>query len=487
MKVLDLEQIRYAEKTAVSSGLFSYADLMEKAGKAVCAEIVSRYDVKDKKVLIIAGNGNNGGDGLVCANLLRECGANVYFMFPIGIPKTDTAITFIEPVADLPVISDLTDSYDLYIDALFGIGLNRALTPKIEAIIEKLNSYKGIKIAVDVPSGVIADGGRSSKVFKADLTVTFIGYKLCQLLPDTSDSCGEIVLNTLDIDVKDNYSYRTIEPPIEKKFSKNSHKGTFGTTLHICGSYGMCGAAILAARASAVSGAGIVKSVVCDKNYTAFTQSVPEAVTVPVGTSADGTLILGDKALQTALLGASSLLIGCGLGSSDAVKTFVHRALQVSKVPTVLDADGINAIASDISILSKTEAPIIITPHPGEMAKLLNITAADVQSNRVKCAKKLACGYNCVVVLKGANTIVAAPSGEVYFNITGNYGMAKGGSGDVLSGIIAALLANGYDTLTAALYGVYVHGAAGDRAAKKYSKRGMLPSDIIRELKYISY
>ena len=487
MKVLDVQQIRYAEKTAVSSGLFSYADLMQKAGQAVFDEIIERYDVAGKKALIIAGNGNNGGDGLVCADLLRKCGAQVYFMFPLGVPNTDTAKNFIEPILDLPVVTEIADLFDFYIDALFGIGLNRPLTPQIEALINKVNTFGGTKIAVDVPSGVIADSGKFSAVFRADLTVTFIGYKLCQLLPLTSDYCGEVVLNTLDIDVKDNYSYSIIEPPVFKKFNKNSHKGTFGTTLHICGSYGMCGAAILAARASAVTGAGIVKSVVCDKNYPAFTQSVPEAVTVPAETSQDGTLILGDKALHFALTGVSSLLIGCGLGGGDAIKTLVNRLLQISKVPTVLDADGINAVASDISILSKTEAPIIITPHPGEMARLLKIDVAEVEQNRVKCAKKLACGYNCVVVLKGANTIVAAPSGEVFFNITGNYGMAKGGSGDVLSGIIAALLANGYDPLTAACYGVYVHGAAGDRAAAKYTKHGMLPSDIISELKYVSF
>ena len=214
---------------------------------------------------------------------------------------------------------------------------------------------------------------------------------------------------------------------------------------------------------------------------------MPEAVTVPVATTPDGAPLVTDKTLYFALSGVSSLLIGCGLGRGEAVKSTVIRALNITDVPTVLDADGINAIAADISILSNVKAPVIITPHPGEMARLLNINAQDVQQNRVRCAKSIACEYNCVVVLKGANTIVAAPGGEIFFNVTGNYGMAKGGSGDVLSGIISALLANGYSPLDAAKTAVYVHGEAGDCAAKKYSKRGILPSDIISELKRITF
>ena len=487
MKVLDVNQIRYAEKTAVSNGLFSYTDLMKKAGDALFDEIAARYEIVGKRFLIVAGNGNNGGDGFVCAKRLNDSGAIVTLLLPLGAPQTETARHFFDCVSSYTTVREPDDSFDFYIDALFGIGLNRPLTSEIELLINKLNSYSGVKIAVDVPSGVIADGGRFSAVFKADLTVTFIGYKLCQLLPNTSDFCGEVAINGLGIDTKDNYSYSVIEPPLPKVYSKNSHKGMFGTTLHICGSYGMCGAAVLAARAAAVSGAGIVKSIVADRNYCAFTSSVPEAVTIPVFTNGYGVPVVGDKTLYSALASASSLLIGCGLGRGEAANDLVLRALNFTTVPTVLDADGINAVASNISILGRVKAPLIITPHPGEMARLLNISASDVNDNRVKCAKALACSYNCVVVLKGANTIVAAPGGEIFFNVTGNYGMAKGGSGDVLSGIISALLANGFSPLDAALTAVYVHGAAGDNAARKFTRRGMLPSDIISELKLITF
>jgi NAD(P)H-hydrate epimerase len=206
-----------------------------------------------------------------------------------------------------------------------------------------------------------------------------------------------------------------------------------------------------------------------------------------VETAASGAPVVYDKTMLSALSGANSLLVGCGIGRSDEAKAAVKKALLYTNVPAVIDADGINAVAGDISILKNVNSEVILTPHPGEMARLLNTTVEDVEANRVVAAKRFACDNGCIVVLKGANTIVAAPNGEVYFNVTGNYGMAKGGSGDVLGGIIAALLANGYDALTAALTAVYVHGKAGDAAAEKYTKRTMTPCDIIGELKFISF
>lgn len=487
MKVLTYEQIKNVEKSAVESGRFSYTDLMRNAGKAVFNAIEERYEIIGKRVLIIVGNGNNGGDGLVVAGLLRNAGAFVELYMPLGMPQSETAKTFLNTISDLPICNTIYKNYDFYIDALFGIGLSRLLSDDIAFLIGSINGKSGVKIAIDIPSGMFADGGSAQAVFSADLTVTFIGYKLCQLLPDTSSYCGEVILDELGIDIYNNYSYSIIEPPKAHQYDKNSHKGTFGTALLICGSYGMCGAEILSAKAALVSGAGIVKAVVCDKNYSAFTGAVPEAVTIPVETSASGTPVIYEKTALSALSNASALLIGCGLGHSDDAVSTVRKFLSFTNVPTVIDADGINAIARDISILRNIKAPYILTPHPGEMARLLNTTVADIENNRVRYAKTFACTHQCTVVLKGANTIVASPDGEVFFNTIGNYGMAKGGSGDVLSGIIVALLANGYDTLSAALTAVYVHARSGDRAAKKYSRRTMLPSDIIKELKFISF
>ena len=487
MKVLTSLQIKNAEKSAVLNGLFSYADMMKNAAKSIFNEITARYEIIGKKFLIITGKGNNGGDGIVLARLLKNSGANVKFYFPLGYPETSPAADFLDDIGSIPVCTDLNADYDFYVDALFGIGFHGLLEPQIAEMILAVNGKNGVRIAVDIPSGMYADGGKDSVVFCADLTVTFIGYKLCQLLPPTSALCGEVVLKDLGIDVSRDYSYNVIEPPAARVYPKTFHKGNFGTVLTICGSYGMCGAGILSAKAAAISGAGIVKSVVCDKNYTAFTSAVPEAVTVPVETSLNGAPFIYDKKIFSAINAADSLLIGCGLGQSDEVFTGVTKILPGIKTPTVIDADGINVLARNINILKNVEAPLVLTPHPGEMARLLGTTVDDIENHRVLYAKKFACEYKCVLVLKGANTVVASENGEVYFNVTGNYGMAKGGSGDVLAGIIAALIANGYDTLDAALTAVYVHGLAGDMAAKKYTKRTMLPSDIIEELKFISF
>ena len=487
MKVMTPVQIKNAEKTAVFGGRFSYTDLMKKAGKAVFDEVAARYDYIGKRFLVVVGSGNNGGDGLVVADLLRQSGAFVTMYMPFGAPKSDPARDFLKAVSDIPVCAGVSGEYDFYIDALFGIGFNRTLTDDIQYLIDVLNRKSGVKISVDIPSGMFSDGSYSPKMFRADLTVTFIGYKLCQLMPETSSYCGEVVLNELGIDTNGEYSYSVIEKPVQKIFDKNAHKGTFGTALLICGSYGMCGAGILSTRAAVTSGAGIVKTVVCDKNYTALTQSVPEAVTIPVETSSGGAPVLYDKTILSAIGGATALVIGCGLGRSDEITSAVKRVIRFTNIPTVIDADGINAVSGDISILRNVKAPMILTPHPGEMARLLNTSVEDVEAHRVGYAKKFACDFQCVLALKGANTVVAAPNGEVYFNITGNYGMAKGGSGDILSGIIVALLANGYDTLNAALTAVYVHGKAGDNAAKKYTKRTVTPGDVLEELKFISF
>ena len=487
MKVLTYSQIKTAEETAVNNGLFSYVEMMQNAGDAAFEVINQRYLVTGKRFLIIAGCGNNGGDGIVLANKLKNIGALVSIFYPLGIPATDTASGFIADAGDIPVINRIDGEFDYYVDALFGIGFNRMLSPEIKEVIDTVNSRSGVKIAVDLPSGVFCDGGMAQTAFRADLTVTFIAYKLCLLLPPTSSFCGEIILEDIGVDVGNNYSYGIIEKEKAPVFDKNSHKGIFGTALLVCGSYGMCGAQILSAKAAAVSGAGIVKSIVCDKNYTAFTQSVPEAVTIPVETSDGGAPVVYERTLLSAVNGADALLIGCGLGNTDEAKSLVKKVLTLSNIPTVLDADGINAIAGNISIISNANYPLILTPHPGEMARLLNTTVEDVQNNRVVYAKRFACENRCVLVLKGANTVVAAPNGEVFFNVTGNYGMAKGGSGDVLSGIIVALLANGCDPLTAAKTAVYVHGKAGDAAARRYTKRTMLPSDLLKEIKRISF
>ncbi len=485
MKVLLSNQIKTAEDNAVSDGIFSYAELMKIAGDTATKEILKRYQIIGKKVCVLCGSGNNGGDGLVIAGNLKNRGADVCLLTPIGFPSTDTALVFKEYVSDIKILNDFTEDFDIVIDALFGIGLNRFLSENIAKLINKINKYNCTKIAIDVPSGVFCDGGEVQCAFNADLTLTFSAYKPCQLLPQTSKFCGETVVLDIGLPLED-YAYLTIDIPEKVNRPKISHKGTFGTALLFCGSYGMCGAEILAARAALRSGVGIVKALVCDKNYQPFTTSVPEAVTIPVGTDVGGSPMVYDRTILSSLSNSNALLIGCGLGRSDEAKKLVLRTLEKTQIPTVIDADGINALQGGIDIIRKINAPVILTPHPAEMARICDTTTDAIESNRIKFAKKFSIENGCYLVLKGTNTIVATPNGRIFFNTTGNDGLATGGSGDVLSGMIVSRLAQGYDPLTAILNSVWLHGAVADKLAGIMPTRAILPSDIIEGLKTIS-
>lgn len=487
MKILSCEQLRAAENAAFAKGIAA-AELMRRAGFAAAEEIVSRYPAESRSVLIICGNGNNGGDGLVIASRLAERGCGVSVVFPLGEPKTDTARCYYPLPENVKTAAAEKNAEGLgektlIVDALFGIGLSRGISGAAAEIIRLANKARAIRIAIDVPSGVFCDNGRiEGEVFCADLTLTFIAAKPCFFLPEASEYCGEIKVLDIGAPISE-YKYRTVEPPVFPPRKKNSHKGSFGKALLLCGSYGMCGAEILAARAALRTGAGIVGAMVCDKNYSAFCGSVPEAVVLPVQTAASGAASPAPGVLPAWIATGSALLIGCGLGTSAEAKAAVKTALLSTEIPTVLDADGINAVSGSIELLKKTRASLILTPHPGEMARLCDTDIAHIESDRPGYASRLAAQVGCSVILKGANTVIALPNGNIYFNTTGNPGLATGGSGDVLAGILVSLLAQGMPAGTAAQAAVWLHGAAADKCRRKYGERFMLPSDVIGELK----
>ena len=480
MKVLSVALIKKTEKNAVNSGNFSYKDLMKNAGKACAKEILKNYNCQNKKIAVICGNGNNGGDGFVVAKELENIGAKVTVIIPFGVPQTKTAKYYFEKLGEIPVTNKFSQDFDIIIDALFGIGLNRPLNSDICDLINDMNSSNAIKIAVDIPSGIEANSGKIlGAAFKADLTVTFIAPKPCFFLPYGNEYCGK--LTVADIGVKlCGYSYTLNQKPIFEKRPKNSHKGTFGTALLLCGSYGMAGASILSTRAALRSGVGIAKIVVCESIYQTLTLGVPEAVCVPVKENSLGTLTseLPDKALEK----TTAVLFGCGVGLNNDTKALLEKLIEKVTVPFVIDADGINALASRIDILKNSKAPIILTPHPAEMARLCKKSASQIEENRIETAKTFAKDNNCFVVLKGANTIISSPEGEICINTNGNPGLAKGGSGDVLAGIIVSLLAQGLPTFDAIKAAVYLHSEAADKALLKRKETSILASDIIEEL-----
>ncbi len=472
--------IKESEKNAVESGAFSFRELMFKAGCTAVEIILNKFDCQNKKIALLCGNGNNGGDGFVIARLLYEHGCDVTVILTSGMPVTEDALYYYNKLEFIKKSDGIDGEYDIIIDAVFGIGLNRAPSAELCEIFNKVNEKCAIKIAIDIPSGVESDTGKVlSTAIKADYTITFIALKPCFVLPQGSDYCGEVVVADIGV-IPQEFSYEIIKQPEFPKRPHNCNKGDFGTALIICGSYGMAGAAILATRAALRSGVGIAKCVLCDGIYPAFTAAVPEAVCIPVEQSDNGTFKSID--IENVSQKSSAILFGCGVGKGKSVEQLVENIIKTAEVPLVLDADGINSLCDRIELLKQSKAPIILTPHPGEMARLTGKSIKEIEENRIEIARDFAKLYGCILVLKGANTIVASENGEIFFNCTGNPGMATGGSGDVLSGILVSLLAQGMNPLDAAKAAVFLHGSAGDKAALKKGERGMLPSDIIEEL-----
>ncbi len=481
MDVLSKDLIRSSEENAVQSGAFSYLELMKIAGDTAYKIICENIEIKNKKVAIVCGSGNNGGDGFVIADNFVKSGNDVTVVLALGEPKTDSAKYYYNKLSNLTVAYDLEGDYDIIIDAIFGIGLERPLSKNLQKLIDKINLQNAKRVAIDIPSGIESDSGKVlGGCVNSDLTVTFIALKPCFLLPPASDYVGKVVV--ADIGVKPvGYKYKTIEAPSFAPRKKNSHKGTFGTAVMFCGSYGMAGAAILSARACLRSGVGIAKCVIPKSIYPILTQSVPEAVcTISKQTRKGG--FKGNLDIKKALEKVSAVLVGCGIGNTRQTKKLVKRIVLASTVPTVIDADGINALVSNINVLKETNASIVITPHPAEMSRLMGISVKEVEQNRVGVATSFAMEYNCTVVLKGANTIVATKCGEVYFNTCGNSGMATGGSGDVLAGMITSYLAQGLDLLTAVKTAVYLHSDTADKVVREIGEAALLPSDIIEAL-----
>ena len=508
MIVVESSEMKQIEENAVRKGV-ALSSLMEKAG-AVTAELAAKlmFEKKISNVCIICGSGNNGGDGFVAARLLSvmNCGVNV--ILADGEPGSELAkMNYSLLPEKVEVIAyfnrqiecvDMIQNSDLIIDAVFGIGFHGMLDPDAAQIIELCNeNKKAVKISVDIPSGAECDTGAIKSVcFKADYTISFTALKPAHLLYPAMDYCGEIsvanvgipnsvlkncgyVMETTDIAVKD---YKLVERPL------SANKGSYGTLLSVCGSFGMAGAALMANTAALRCGTGLVKAAIPGSVYPVVAPSLQEAVFLPLPEDGRGTI---DKraqgVLSDALMSADALLIGCGLGRSEGVESIVSYLVENSPKPLIIDADGINAIDTNIDVLRRKSAPVIITPHPGEMARLLGSNVESVQNHRMTLAKNFATEYGVVVVLKGANTIIASPSGRTYVNRTGNKGMAKAGSGDILAGMIGALLAQGVSPDTAAVTAVYYHGLCGDRCRERLSRSAMLARDIIDELSKLSF
>ena len=500
MKLFYSSNIRSVESEAENSG-FSTLRMMENAGSAAANVILEKYKVKDASVVIIAGNGNNGGDGFVCARKLYEAGANVSVVLACGMPKTSNSSETLSKLSKLPIriynSSDFESKTvikyaDYIIDAIFGIGFRGNLEGDVLELVSTANEGVATKIALDLPSGCECDTGSvGNACFCADVTISFIGVKPCHVLYPSSDYCGKLVMVGIGIpkEILDNVvsNVAIIEDAKVKQalpiLKKSAHKGSRGTAFLICGSYGMAGAAILSAKAALRSGTGLVKLALPQSIYSIAASSLLEAVYLPCQASESGGI--GLESISVLLNNAeksNALLLGCGCGNTKDFSELVEQLVPNVNVPIVIDADGINAIANNISILLKSKAPIVLTPHPAEMARLLKVDTEYVQTHRFELSRAFAQKFGVTLVLKGSNTVVALKDGSVLVCMHGNPGMATGGSGDVLAGVIVSLIAQGLQPELAAVCGVNIHSAAGDIAANNLSMHSMLASDIIESL-----
>ncbi len=490
MKLFLAAQIRQADAYTIENEPIQSVDLMERAANACFTKLTELYlDAKCFKIFV--GTGNNGGDGLVIAHLLAEQNIQVeVFVLRLSTtasPDFDVNFNRLKTIAKVPVselfcvedFPQLSPS-DVVIDALFGSGLTRALTGLAADLVEHINASRAEIVAVDVPSGLFGEENHTQRqvIVKAKHTITFEFPFLSFLFPENEAFVGQFHVVRIGIHpdftshTDTNYfltERRDVQNMLHPR-RKFSHKGTFGHTLILAGSYGKAGAQILACRAAHRAGVGLVTAAAVEKNYAVLLTASPETMVLPE--------INSDNLTELPILTTySSVALGPGIGFAPETVSMLFRLLETATIPLVLDADALTILAQHPDYLHKLPPNTILTPHPKEFERLVGKT--ENQYTRVQVLRNFAQKFKCIVVLKGAYSAVALPDGTVHFNSTGNAGMATGGSGDVLTGIIAALLAQNYLPNQAAVLGVYLHGLAGDCAAQMLSEQALIAGDII--------
>lgn len=478
------EQVRRLDRCAIDGHEIPGIELMERAGQAVFDAARQAFP-EAQRFLVLCGGGNNGGDGYIVARLALEAGlhADVCALKPPSELGGDAAVAAERwraaggrprqwPMADL-------GAYDLVFDALLGTGLDREPAGAYAEAIEAANHSEAFVMAVDIPSGLHADTGRAlGTTIIADMTVTFIGSKRGLFTADGPDHTGDVLFDDLETpdtvrDSEPDSGILVQEEIILEKLPPrlmNSHKGSYGWLVITGGEQGMSGAVRLCGEAALRSGAGKV-TVLTREEHAALTNiGCPELMARGVGASSD---------IESLLAAADVVVTGTGLGQGDWSVDLLEASLAAGK-PTVIDADGLNLLAEGkgASRAPAGDEQWVLTPHPAEAARLLGCSTKEVQGSRVDAAQEIAAAYGAVVVLKGCGSVIAKPSGRYAICPLGNPGMSTAGSGDVLSGVIGALLAQGLGTWDAALTGVAAHAAAGDLAAGQGGQRGMLASDI---------
>ncbi|MFC1568910.1 NAD(P)H-hydrate dehydratase [bacterium] len=497
------EEMREMDRQTIEDVHLPGLLLMEHAGMAVADMAVEMLDEVDGDTIsIFCGKGNNGGDGFVTARILFQQGWMVT-VFLVGNPEDlggDAQINFnavqalginivlLNSEKDLPNI----DSADLIIDALLGTGIRGEVTGFVALLMDWINQSPIQVLSVDVPSGLHCDNGQfEGACIEADATVTFGELKRGLVVPPGRDLAGLVDIAEIGIpyQVADSINVKTwlVEDSdcLVRLPSRpvSAHKGDFGKLLVLAGSRGLTGAAALTSMAALRTGSGLVV-LGCPAGSNSILESkLTEVMTQPLSETEQGSLSLSAEGeIQSQLEWADVLAIGPGLSQHSETQTLIRKIVMDCELPMVIDADGLNAFTDQPGSFKKKKGPFILTPHPGELARLTHLEMGDIESDPIEIARKWACEWQCVLVLKGAPTVIGHPDGHVYVNSTGNSGMATAGSGDVLTGIIAGLLAQGCSVQDASICGVYLHGLAGDLVIEDDSDRALIASDITETL-----
>ncbi len=494
-EVLELDQL------AVDQGISS-ASLMESAGKSAATIINER--IAPNRVVIVAGKGGNGGDGLVIARALYEDDIDVY-VYAVAKQQSmsATAATMAGRLEQLGVKIEILNKQtlsafekslqqaDCVVDGLLGVGVDRPLGGIYEQIVNIINRSDVFTVAQDLPSGVACDQGQApGETIAADLTIAMQFLKPAHMLHPARESCGEIFVGAVDYpsqilsDVQP--TARVLEPGGARELlperNPAGHKGTFGRVLIIAGSKGMSGAAILASRGVLRAGAGLVMQAVPESLEAIVETAVPEAITVGLP-EVDGHIVTNVVDEVGELLETVDVVaIGPGLSRARETRQAILLLLAATSCPVVIDADALFALSGNLDVLAKLEGEAVLTPHPGELSRLVGLSNEQIDKHRIEVARKFAKDHGVCLLLKGNPTAIASKDGDVYLNPTGNTGLATGGSGDVLTGVISGLMATGVQAMNAACLGSYIHGLCADLLTERIAERSIIPSDLLDEL-----
>ena len=507
MYLVTAVEMRDMDRLAIESHGIPGLVLMESAGKGAARVLLAQFaDHLKAGVGIICGKGNNGGDGFVMARYLADhrIRVTVYLLAKTSMVKGDAAANLNRlapldiPVIEVPdenafskAISSL-DQHGLLVDAILGTGLSADVKGFFKTVIDYMNQRPTPIFAVDVPSGLNSDTGQPcGACIRAQATATFALPKIGHFSYPGAEYTGKLEIIDIGIpeavvqSVKPKQQLLTAEQ-IRHRLrprSADTHKGRTGHLLVVAGSVGKTGAAALAAGSAMRCGAGLVTLSIAESLHSIAETLVLEVMTAPLTESRCG--VLGDAAaddIKKLIAGKACLAIGPGIGQAPETRRLIQKIITQIEIPVVIDADGLNNLTGQTQLLKSLKAPAVLTPHPGEMARLIDATPAEVQHNRLKCARDFATNFKVHVVLKGAATVIAHPDGKAYINPTGNSGMASGGMGDVLTGVLAGFITQGFSPEEAAHAAVYLHGAAADTLAKTIGPFGYLAGEVMNAI-----